>query len=102
MYGRAHEARVFVCNYTPAELPPPRLAGSQPWLTAGEAKPEPIPADDPAMRQYWSVPLAIDAGRLRPGKYHGELTLVPGQPYPTGPRVPVEVEVVAPLEPNPS
>jgi hypothetical protein len=102
MHGRPHETRVFVGNYTAADVSPPKLVGSHPWLSIGEPRTEPIPTDDPTVRQYWSVPVVVDTGRLTSGRHEGSVTLAPGQPHATGQRTVIEVEVVPPLEPNPS
>ncbi len=96
------KSKVWVSNYTKTDIAPPQFQCSHKWLSVGAAQPEPLPADDPAARQYWSVSVTLGVDTLEPGEHIASLSLVTSPTGASGLTVPIRVTLAAPLAPTPS
>ena len=97
-YDRPATAHIEVCSYLEGATAPALLADAD-WATVGPAEVAPLPADDPAMRGHWRVPVTLAADRLGPGEYRCEVATPPG----TTPaaRAGVQLRVAAPVAVSP-
>jgi len=99
---RAVTTKLVVANYSSADVPPPRFVSPAPWVKLGDARPEPPPADDPAVRQQWSIPVILASDAATPGDHETVITPAPDVPHREGIAVPVRMTVLPPLETSPS
>lgn len=100
-HGQRLQSNLVVCNYTKSDLPDPTPTCLSNWVVVGAPRKDLLSAGD-AARQQWSVPITVDTAKLTPGTHEAPVTFARGKGKNETIQIPVEVQVVPPLEPTPS